>query len=107
MPHKDPSFLQLLYEAITASSTWQGAIMAFIIACLRIVWDGTETRLVRILIEASICGALSLCATSIIDFFSLPANAAITIGGGIGFVGVTALRNMILKFIKRKINDEE
>lgn len=107
MPHRDPSNLQLLYAAITASSTMQGAIMAFIIALLRIVWDGNETRPIRILLEASICGALSLCVTSIIDFFSLPASAAITIGGAIGFIGVTALRDLILRFIKRKIDNDE
>ncbi|UYZ83364.1 phage holin family protein [Entomomonas sp. E2T0] len=65
MPNKDPNLWQSIYLAITASATWQGAIMASIIAILRILYDGKETKPLKIILEAVIFGALSLCVVSI------------------------------------------
>lgn len=104
MPNKDPSFLQLLYMAIVDSSTVQGAIMASLISILRILYDEKNTKPARIILESLICGALSLCITSIIEIFKLPPSASITLGGAIGFIGVTALRNFILKTINKRLD---
>lgn len=106
MPNKDPSFLQILYITMTESATVHGAIMASIIAMLRVLYDDKNTKPTRVMLEALICGALSLCITSLIEIFSLPDSASITIGGAIGFIGVTALRNFILKTINKRIDDQ-
>lgn len=103
MPNKDPTFLMLLYEAITNSTTWQGVIMAMIIAVLRLMYD-EERRPIRIGLESLLCGALSLCITSIVEIFQLPQSVVITIGGAIGFIGVTALREALLKIINKKVD---
>lgn len=101
---KDPNLLLILYEIITNSSTWQGAIMASFIAVLRVLYDGKETKLFRVILEALICGSLSLCITSIVDIFGLPQSAAITIGGAIGFIGVTTLRDFLLRMINKRVD---
>lgn len=104
MPNKDPTFLQMLYTVLTENATVGGAVMASIIATLRILYDDNKTKPTRIILEALTCGALSLCVTGIVEIFNLPTSAAITIGGTIGFIGVTALRNFILKIITNRID---
>lgn len=78
--------------------------MASIIAVLRVLYDDSNPRPARIILESLICGALSLCITSVIEIFHLPSSAAITIGGAIGFIGVTTLRDFILKAINKRID---
>lgn len=104
MPDKDPSFLQMLYNLISESSTVQGAIMATTIATLRILYDAKNTKPFRIMLEALICGALALCISSLIEIFHLPSSAATTIGGAIGFIGVNTLRDFILRSINKRID---
>lgn len=102
MPNKDPTFIQMIYTAIIGNNIIQGAIMSSVIAILRILYDEKKTRPTRIILEALICGTLALCVTGIIEFLDLPDSAAITLGGAIGFIGTTALRDLILKSINRK-----
>lgn len=103
MIEKDPAIWAVIWSAISSlSATTKGAIMAFLIAYLRVMYDGKETHTVRTLLEALLCGALSLCATSVIKWLSMPPDMAIAIGGAIGFFGVNTLREKILRFIDRK-----
>ncbi|UYZ83186.1 phage holin, lambda family [Entomomonas sp. E2T0] len=106
MPNKDPNLWNWLIAAIEQSPTIQGAVMAAIMAILRLLYDENETKPIRIALEAVTCGAMSLCITSIVEIFNLPQSAVITIGGAIGFIGVTALRNFILKAINKRIDKE-
>ncbi len=106
MPNKDPSFLQMLYQMISENTTLQGAMMATIIATLRVLYDEKNTKPTRIILEALICGALSLCISGIIEIFQLPNSAGITLGGAIGFIGVNTLRNFILKSINKRTDNK-
>ncbi|UYZ84323.1 phage holin, lambda family [Entomomonas sp. E2T0] len=107
MPDKDPSFWQNLYISITTSPIWQGSILATIIAALRVLYDDQETKMISVILEALLCGSLALCVSSIVEMLSLPTSATVTIGGAIGFVGVTTLRDKLLKIINRKMDKEE
>ncbi|AZS49978.1 hypothetical protein DM558_03940 [Entomomonas moraniae] len=50
---------------------------------------------------------MALCRyVLLVDIFQLPQSAVITIGGAIGFVGVTSLREFILKTINNRIDKE-
>mgnify|MGYP006381702867 CR=1 FL=1 len=103
MLDKDPTFWAEGWSFVTSlSAATKGAIMAFFIAYLRVMYDGKETHTVRTLLEALLCGALSLCATSVIKWLNMPQDMAIAIGGAIGFFGVNTLREKILRFIDRK-----
>lgn len=101
MPNKDPSLIQLIWLAISNSASIQGAIMAIVIAILRVLYDNQEPKPIRILLEALLCGALSLCATSIVEFLGLPLSASIAVGGSIGFIGVNSLRESLIKLLER------
>lgn len=107
MPEKDPSFWQSVYLSITTSAIWQGSILATIIAALRVLYDDQDTKIIRVILEALLCGALALCVSSIVEMLSLPPSATVTIGGAIGFIGVTTLRDNLLKILNRKIDKGE
>ena len=68
---------------------WQGAIMAILISGLRVLYDAKETSKRRIILEALICGGLSLSASSVIEWMEWPSNLSVAAGGAIGFLGVT------------------
>lgn len=102
MPEKDPTLWAALWVGLTTSPTWQGAIMASIIATLRILYDGKETRWTRILLESLICGCLSLAASSGIEWLGWPSSMAVALGGAIGFLGVTAIRDWLVKWAGKK-----
>lgn len=104
MTEKDPTFWAALWEAVSQSATWQGAIMASIIAFLRVLYDGKETRWTRIGLESLICGALSLCASSLVGFFGAPETLSVTVGGAIGFLGVTSIREFLVKWAGKRID---
>ena len=106
MSDKDPSFWQTLYISLTNSSIWQGSLLSSVIATLRVFYDNQETKLIRVVLEALLCGALALCVSSIVEMLSLPPSATVTIGGAIGFIGVTALRDNLLKVINKKMDKE-
>lgn len=106
MSDKDPNFWRELYMSLTHSPIWQGAILSSVIAALRVLYDNQETKLLRVMLEALLCGALALCVSSIVEMLSLPESATVTIGGAIGFIGVTALRDNLLKVINKKMDKE-
>lgn len=103
MLDKDPTIMAAIWSAITGlSATTKGAVMATIIAYLRVMYDGQETHQLRVLLEALICGSLSLCATSVIGWLQLPPDLAIAAGGAIGFMGVNTLRDNMLRWLGRQ-----
>lgn len=103
MPEKDPNVWAALL-GILSNPTWGGAVMAIIISCLRALYEAKETSKVRILLESLICGALSLSASSVIEWMSWPPSLSVGAGGMIGFIGVTAIRELIVKFLGKKVD---
>lgn len=102
MPEKDPSLWAQLWLALSTSPAFQGAIMASIIAALRVLYDGKETRLTRIVLESLICGALSLCSSSVIEWLGWPPTLAVAAGGAIGFLGVTTIREYLVRWLGKR-----
>lgn len=82
----------------------QGVLMAFTVSLLRVLYDAKETSKWRILYESLICGALSLAASSVIEWMAWPSSLSVAAGGTIGFLGVTAIREMLTRFIGRKVD---
>jgi lambda family phage holin len=104
MPEKDPNNWAALWDAVSNSATWQGAIMASIIAFLRVLYDGKETRWTRIGLESLICGALSLCASSGLSFFGAPESLSVAVGGSIGFLGVATIREFLVRWAGKRVD---
>ncbi|WP_286917614.1 MULTISPECIES: phage holin, lambda family [Pseudomonas] len=105
MPEKDPDLwaqIWLHLRLYLSNPLWQGAIMATVISGLRVLYEAKETSKRRILLESLICGGLSLSASSVIEWMEWPSSLSVAAGGAIGFVGVTVIREMIVKFLGRK-----
>jgi lambda family phage holin len=84
---------------------WQGAVMAATISLLRVLYEGKEANKWRVILEALICGALSLSASSsVIEWMAWPSSLSIAAGGTIG---VTAIRELIIRFLGRKADRYE
>lgn len=102
-PDKDPSIWADIWFALSTPA-WQGAIMAVTISVLRVLYDAKETSKLRVLLEALICGGLSLSASSIIEWMAWPSSLSVGAGGTIGFIGVAAIRELIIRLIGRKVD---
>ncbi|RML40322.1 Holin, partial [Pseudomonas syringae pv. ribicola] len=103
MPEKNPDLLAHVWMALS-NPLWQGVIMAIVVSLLRILNDAKETSKRRILLEALICGCLSLVASSLIEWMTWPPSLSVAAGGTIGFLGVTAIRELVTRFIGRKVD---
>ena len=82
-----------------------GALMAMFIAVIRVIYDGKETKALRIILESILCGALSLTMSYGIQAMGLNVNWAIFSGGVIGYLGSSTVRMLALTLISRKIKD--
>ena len=102
MPDKPDTWAKFL--EVVSNPLWQGAIMAVIVSLLRVMYDAKETSKRRIFFEALICGALSLVASSLIEWMAWPSSLSVAAGGSIGFLGVTAIRELVTRFIGRKVD---
>lgn len=103
MPEKNPDLWAQIWQLLSAPSpVWQGMIMSTLICLLRVLYDAKETSKRRIFFEALICGGLSMSASSVIEWMEWPSNLSIAAGGAIGFLGVTAIREMLTRFLGRK-----
>lgn len=103
MPEKNPDLWAQVWMALS-NPLWQGVIMAIVVSLLRILNDAKETSKRRILLEALICGCLSLVASSLIEWMTWPPSLSVAAGGTIGFLGVTAIRELVNRFIGRKVD---
>lgn len=95
-----------LIEFINAIPTAiQGALMAVVMSLLRVYYDANETSTARALLEASICGCLTLAAASALDWIGAPQQIAVAVGGFIGFIGVSKLRAIMFAWLNRRANN--
>lgn len=81
--------------------------MAVAISILRVIYDKEETKPLRIMLEAGICGALSLSVTYAIYAMGLNSNWAVFAGGSIGYIGSQSIREIAVRFIRKKIECED
>ncbi|MCS3456249.1 phage holin, lambda family [Aeromonas rivuli] len=91
MPTKDPT----LWAALLAwlMDNWPsvyGALLALIIAFLRITYAGGSGR--RRLIESSLCGFITLAAATGTQLLGIPAEATPFLGGMVGLLGMDIIR---------------
>lgn len=80
-----------------------GVIMAIFVAVLRVVYDKEETSVVRIALEALLCGCLTLAGGSAAMALGVDDGWHLFIGGMVGFIGSAGVRKIAYKAIDRKI----
>lgn len=80
-----------------------GVTMAVVTAVLRIVYDKTERKPLRIGLEAALCGALTLASHYALTAAGLDPNWSVATGGFIGYLGPASVRVMLFKVFRSKI----
>jgi lambda family phage holin len=80
-----------------------GAVLSMFVAFVRVIYDKKETRPIRILMEAVLCGALSVTASYAINAAGLDMNWAVFAGGVIGYLGSEGVRSFAVRFIDARI----
>lgn len=101
MPHDPSNWIKVIEHM----PPWLGgALMAMVIAVLRVVYDREETQVTRVLLEAFICGSLTLAFGSGANAIGLGEGWHLFIGGLVGFLGSQAIRNLAYRAIRSRID---
>ena len=80
-----------------------GILMALFISLLRIVYDDKDARFTRILLESTICGALTITINSGVMAMGFGPNWAVFIGGTVGYLGSAKIRIIALSMLKKRV----
>lgn len=91
MPGRDPNNWQALLGLV--ASVWPqlyAAGMAFLVALVRGMQAGGKP--VKSLLEAVLCGCLTLALVPVLDHFGLSQNLAVAVGAAVAFLGTEWIR---------------
>lgn len=78
-----------------------GPFLAAILAVLRVLYDGQETKVVRIGLEGAICGLITLAASKAISAMALSQDWSVVAGGCIGLMGTEFIRHTARRLVQR------
>lgn len=98
---ENPGVWALLIQKLSTPEA-AGVGIAMFISVIRVMYDRQETKPLRVCLEALICGALSLTATSAVTAMHLDVNWSIFLGGVIGYFGSSSVRAIALRIIAFK-----
>lgn len=96
MPGNTPQWLSFLLDI---PPTLQGAIMAFVISLLRVIYDEQESKWTRKLLESLICAGLTLAAGGAVRAMGLDTAWVLFVGGLIGFMGADFVREKAKAYV--------
>ncbi|HHT2625785.1 phage holin, lambda family [Klebsiella michiganensis] len=96
-PHSWPDLLELLQSWWRGDTPLGAVLLSVLMACLRIAYGGGGWK--KIVLEGPLCGALTLTFVSGLEYLDWPRSMAILIGGGVGFIGVDAIRAFAMKYL--------
>lgn len=92
MPSKDPNNWQTILGAL--ASVWPqiyAAGMAFVVALARGLQAGGKP--LKTLLEAILCGCLTLALVPVLDHFGLSQNLSVALGAAVAFLGTEWIRD--------------
>ncbi|MCF9035222.1 phage holin, lambda family [Acinetobacter nectaris] len=101
MVSHDMQFLDLLRAWWQEDITFKGILMSVVISVLRMMYSGASWA--ATIFEGLLCGALSLTAVSAMNYFNIPQDMTVAIGGFIGFIGVKKIAFLINRFLDKKV----
>ncbi|WP_237673815.1 phage holin, lambda family [Vreelandella profundi] len=94
MPNKDPSNWQALIDLLL--NLWPqiyAAGLAMLIALVRAIHAGG--RPMKSILEAILCGCLTLAVMPLLSYFGMPQDMAVAAGAAIAFLGVEWVRDRL------------
>ena len=101
-PHSWPDLLELLQSWWRGDTPLGAVVMSIIMAGLRIAYFGCGGGWKRKTLEILLCGALTLTFASALECVGWPKSLSVAIGGGVGLIGVDAIRGAAMRVIGNK-----
>lgn len=105
MPDKTSGLLAMLIEWVTLHQpALYGFSLSLVTAWLRVMYSGGTHR--QRVLEAAMCGAISLSLMSAMEWIGVPLSASGFIGGMVGFLGVEKIRALATVVITKKVGSD-
>ncbi len=99
-PHSWPDIIELLHGWWRGDTPLGAVLFSVVMAGLRIAYGGGGWK--KMVLEGLLCGALTLTVASGLEYLSIPKNLSVSIGGGIGFIGVEQFRKLVISIINTR-----
>lgn len=96
MPEKDPQNWIGMWSSLP--EPFRAALLSVLIAALRILYDDREPRPFRRLLEASLCGGLTLAIASGLEAMGVSAGWGTFAGGAVGLLGAEFVRSLAVRY---------
>jgi len=103
MPEKDPSNWATAWQALPEPV--KAALLAALIALLRILYDDKEPRPVRTALECALCGSIALGVFYGIEAMHWPSGLGVFLGAGVGLFGADQVRAWGRALAQRRVDD--
>lgn len=81
-------------------------LLAVFTAIIRVIYDRQETSVIRMFLEATLCGTLAVIAGTAINAMGLDQNWTLFSGGVIGFMGSQFIRSFAQMYVKNKVSGD-
>lgn len=82
----------------------RAAVFGTLIAWVRVLYDGKETRRVRRLLEGLLCGMIALAVSSGAQAIGAPQGWGTVVGGMVGLFGADKVREIALAVTQRRVD---
>lgn len=99
----NPLFIQAVWSALP--EPFKAAVLATLIAVLRILYDGREPRFIRRAMEACLCGAIAFGLATGLEAMKVPSGMATFIGAAIGLLGADKVREFAQRYVTKRMDD--
>jgi len=99
--HEESASLAKLLESIP--EPFRAAILATVVALLRILYDGREPRWVRRFLGAMLCGAIALGVAHLVEALWMTQGWATFLGAAIGLFGADQVREWGRRIAERRV----
>lgn len=99
---QNPLFIQALWGALP--EPFKAAILATLIAIMRILYDGREPRFIRRAMEACLCGAIAFGLATGLEAMKVPSGMATFIGAAIGLLGADKVREFAQQYVSTRVD---
>jgi len=99
--HEESASLAKLLESIP--EPFRAAILATVVALLRILYDGREPRWVRRFLGAMLCGAIALGVAHLVEALLMTQGWATFLGAAIGLFGADQVREWGRRIAERRV----
>lgn len=102
MPEKNPALWVALWDALP--DPVRGALLGTVVAFLRVMYDDREPRLLRRLLESTLCGAIAFAVASAAEAMGLHGGYSTFAGGAVGLLGADQVRAWAQRWGQKRID---